>query len=377
MKKISVAVIGLNFGQYFARIYAKHPNVKKVFIVEADKFWLDKYLRENRDENTFVCTFDEVLNNPEIDAVHICTGIPSHAEMSVAVLNAGKHCACAVPMGVTLEEIRAVVDATRKSGKNYMMMETMLYGAAYYTAKEMQNKAEFGKIQHMRGIHYQPMEYFRTNSDYWTGLPPMHYSTHAIAPLRGIAESPIKRVMCWGTGTMDEKYVKRYGNPYPIEDALLEFENGLKAEVVRGLFECAARSCEAFNIYGSQKSLMSEYCSRIIEKIYEESQYDKFAWNIKDVKWRNFYNRLPEEIQRYTLSPNLEKLDNYKDFLETGELCMHEGSHPHLVHEFVSCVVEGRKSITDEDISANITAAGVCAHISAMNDGKQIEVPVF
>lgn len=162
-------------------------------------------------------------------------------------------------MATSTEDIQAIVNAARESGKNYMMMETSLYGVSYLKAKAMSENGEFGKIQHMRDIHYQPMDDGYWNSDavrYWQGLPPMHYSTHAIAPLRAMAGSRIEKVICVGGGTMSENLSANYKNPYPIEDALLCFENGLKGEVVRGLFECAALPVESFNIYGSKKTFM-------------------------------------------------------------------------------------------------------------------------
>jgi hypothetical protein len=51
------------------------------------------------------------------------------------------------------------------------------------------------------------------------------------------------------------------------------------------------------------------------------------------------------------------------------------GSHPHLVHEFVSSVVEGRASFPDVYQSVNWTCAGICAHESAMKGGELMRLP--
>lgn len=61
-------------------------------------------------------------------------------------------------------------------------------------------------------------------------------------------------------------------------------------------------------------------------------------------------------------------------FLQGGG---HGGSHPHLVHEFVSSIVEGRKPTIDAVTAANWTASGICAHESAMRGGDAVEVPEF
>ena len=55
----------------------------------------------------------------------------------------------------------------------------------------------------------------------------------------------------------------------------------------------------------------------------------------------------------------------------------HGGSHPHMVHEFVSSIVEERQPWPDAITTAGWTAAGICAHESAMNGGKRIEIPQF
>ena len=55
----------------------------------------------------------------------------------------------------------------------------------------------------------------------------------------------------------------------------------------------------------------------------------------------------------------------------------HGGSHPHLVHEFVRSIVEGRKPRIDEVTAANWTAAGICAHASAMQGGARVIIPDF
>lgn len=355
-----------------------HPNVDCVGLLDSIKERVDGMYGKLKNRNVKVFdSFEDVLNDSSIDAVHICTGISGHAKLSVEALKAGKHCACAVPMATSIEDIQAIVNAVRENGKNYMMMETTLYGAAYLKAKDMLEKGEFGKIQHMRDIHYQPMEngYWNTGiTDYWQGLPPMHYSTHAISPLRMMANSRIEKVICVGSGTMSEALSSKYNNPYPVEDAFLCFENGLKGQVVRGLFECSALPVETFNIYGSKRTFMDEYMSAIITKDYDEKQYDCAAFTTEYIKYPNCYNLLPKELHRFTVDVTETITD---ELLKTAPLSGHGGSHPHLCHEFVSSIIENRKSAIDEELSANITATGICAHISAMNDGVPQIVPIF
>jgi hypothetical protein len=88
----------------------------------------------------------------------------------------------------------------------------------------------------------------------------------------------------------------------------------------------------------------------------------------------NFCDGLPEEIRRFTVGRNYDPM-NPQESLKAGRGGWHHGSHPHLVHEFVSSCLEGRKPRIDESLAGNITAAGLCAHESAMRNGAPVAVP--
>ena len=383
MKKLNVAVVGVTyFGQSFARIYAAHPHVDGIVLVDREPNLLKEAVESCKKINSNTRGYTDirdVLADESIDAVHVCTGIPNHAQLSIEVLNAGKHCACAVPMATSLEDVQKIVQATRASGKNYMMMETMLYGTPFLYARDMLEKGEFGKIQYLRGVHHQPMDHGSWAEEarsYWRGLPPTHYATHAIAPLAAIANSRITEVACFGSGTMSEELVKVYQNPYPVEDALLRFENGLAGEVARSLFECCIKQSESYNIYGSRKSFMYEYKNEVWERFYDEKKYDRAGYITDVVHYPNRYDLLPEELWPYTIK-GCENDPDWREKLDTAPWSMHEASHPHLCHEFITSILENRKSAIDEDFSANVTAAGICAHISAMNGGRVEKIPLF
>src|SRR5213075_380870 len=93
-----------------------------------------------------------------VDAVHINSPIPDHAWMSIKALQAGKHVACTVPMGTSVDECRQIVEAQKKSGKTYMMMETVVYSREYLFAKDLYDRGVLGRIQFLRGSHQQDMD---------------------------------------------------------------------------------------------------------------------------------------------------------------------------------------------------------------------------
>ncbi len=76
--KINLAVVGLGFGNAFVPIYQQHPDVDEVTICDTDSARLERCSISNNVEK-HTTDFDAVLNNSEIDAVHLVSGIPDHA----------------------------------------------------------------------------------------------------------------------------------------------------------------------------------------------------------------------------------------------------------------------------------------------------------
>ena len=375
MKKLNIALVGLGFGGCFAGIYKDHPNVGTIGICDTNAE-VAKNCAKHHGIDKIYDSLDDILNDKDVDAVHLVTPIPMHADHTVKVLEAGKHCACTVPMATSLEDIPRITDAVRKSGKNYMMMETTLYTYQFFYVKKMIESGELGRIQFMRGSHYQDMSNWPY---YWMGLPPMWYGTHAIGPMVALSGSRIKRVNCFGSGTMDEKLHEQYGNPFPIETAIFEFENGLKGEATRSLFETARMYQEGLHVYGSKKSFewgFTDGSLPYITELREQQDRRGFDTFFEEVKMPNFHQTLPEEIQKHTVGGRFDPLNPQESLME-GAGGGHHGSHPHLVHEFIMSILEERKPWIDEVLGGNITAAGVCAHISAMNNGEATIVPEF
>jgi len=386
-RKIRVAVAGLRFGGAFVPIYLHHPDVEKVGIVDPDQGKLDE-IGSQFDIASRHRSLVEVLAGDDYDAVHLVTPIPLHAQQAVAVLKSGRHCACTVPMATTLDDLRAIVAAQRSSGRNYMMMETAVYTRQFLFARELVATGRLGRIQFLRGAHYQDMENWPT---YWMGLPPMHYATHAISPCLAIAEARATRVHCFGSGLMRPQLHKPYGNPFPIETAIFTLEKegskegSLAMEVTRSLFHTARGYTESFLVYGEKMTFEwpQVECDQAKPVLFTMTQRDPAGQSTThrgtDITTETIDppdrgDLLPAAIARFAVRGKYDDTNPQKSFLTGGG---HHGSHPHLVHEFVRSIVEGRKPWIDEVRAADWTAAGICAHLSAMSGGEAVEVPRF
>src|SRR4029450_14015785 len=145
-KKVRVAIVGLGFGAEFIPIYQEHPDAEMAAICRRNKAELDRCGDQFGTKKRYPEIAD-LLKAPDIDAVHINSPIPDHAPQSLAALKAGKHVACTVPMGTSIEELQQLCKAQREHGKVYMMMETVVYSREYLFVKELYDKGELGRIQ--------------------------------------------------------------------------------------------------------------------------------------------------------------------------------------------------------------------------------------
>jgi hypothetical protein len=180
---------------------------------------------------------------------------------------------------------------------------------------------------------------------------------------------------------MNENLYKQYGNPYPVESALFEFENGLKGEATRSLFETARAYQEGLFVYGSNSSFewgFSDSADPYITSLKSRGGNIRGAdASVQQIAMPNYYHSLPESIQKHTIGAKNFDPQNPHASLKIGHGRGHHGSHPHLVHEFVMSIIENRKPWIDEVLAGNITAAGICAHESAMRNGEFVTVPEF
>ena len=108
-KKIRVAIVGLGFGAEFIPIYQQHPHAELVAICQRNETKLNQIGDAFGIQKRYT-SFEALLQDPEIDAVHINTPIPDHGPQSIQALKAGKHVACTVPMATTVEECRQIVE---------------------------------------------------------------------------------------------------------------------------------------------------------------------------------------------------------------------------------------------------------------------------
>ena len=89
-------------------------------------------------------TIDELLCDPEIDAVSVCLANNAHAEVTIKALNAGKHVLCEKPMATTVEDCEAMLEAAQRNGRLLMIAQNQRFNTGHLRAKELIQQGMIG-----------------------------------------------------------------------------------------------------------------------------------------------------------------------------------------------------------------------------------------
>lgn len=373
---IDILVVGAGFGRDFLHLYQLHPEVARVGLVEPQAHVRREFV-DGFGLDAEYANLDDALATGRWDAVHLLSPVRFHVEQSLAVLADGRSCASAVPMATTLDDIERVVDAAARSSGRYMMMETGLYQREYLHALHLRDSGALGRITHLSGAHMQDLDGFPA---YWMGYPPMQYATHITAPLLGLADAVVDGAMCLGSGSLLPSHRGDGSNPFPLETALfrLASPSPLTARVTVSFFENARAYTEGFSVYGDRGALEWPSIEGHAAVVYTAGPPDgthrgrpiaREEVEAPDRAWH-----LPAILRPYT-RPGVYQPPGGRPAREVH--AWHGGSHPHLVHEFVSAVVDAREPAIGARRAASITAPGVVAHDSALQGGRMLSVPRF
>jgi predicted dehydrogenase len=169
---------------------------------------------------------DQMLSNPEIEIVLVCTPNNLHASQATLAAQAGKNILIEKPVALNLEELHALQTAVEQSGVKTMVSFVLRWNPYLQIAKKLIMDGAVGNV-------------FMIETCYWHSTPragPGHWMTtksvagsvflmggcHALDTARWLANSDIVEVSAFGTEGIGKEW---YEYPHTVE-ALVRFESG-------------------------------------------------------------------------------------------------------------------------------------------------------
>ena len=164
-KVLSVGIIGTGgIAQSHLQAIQQLDNIKVVATMDVDesraKAAADKY------GGRAYTKLEDLLNDPNVEGVHVCTPHSFHGEQVVAAARAGKHVIVEKPMALTLQECDAMIQASEKAGKILMVGQVMRYYPVNHTIKKLIAEGAIGKVGHLIRRRYSYFDTTKPGSNY-------------------------------------------------------------------------------------------------------------------------------------------------------------------------------------------------------------------
>ena len=223
---LHIGIIGAGeFGAQHAKAIAQLSSVMVTAASRTNKNALDKFSKQ------FDCkgytNYQDLLRDPNVDAVVIATPHHLHTPIVKAAASAGKHILLEKPMAPTLAECDQILRATRQSRVSLMLGHINHFVPAYAKAKEILESGELGDIVYGHSLMAKP--WLNPNRRDWHldrrkgGGMWMTIGVHVLDQLCWLLDSPVSSI----AAVIGTKFHQQDADDTGV--ALLRFEKGVSA----------------------------------------------------------------------------------------------------------------------------------------------------
>ncbi|MDQ6913163.1 MAG: Gfo/Idh/MocA family oxidoreductase [Verrucomicrobiota bacterium] len=279
----------------------------------------------------FATDWRDVIADPEIDIIDICTPNDTHCEIAVAAARAGKAILCEKPLGLDVAECERMLAAVRKARVMHMVCHNYRRIPAIALAKEMIERGELGhRIYHYRARYAQdwiadpnfPLVW-RMNSKIAGSGAHGDINAHIIDLARYLV-GEFKEVCA----TMETFVKQRPGGRVTVDDAVVmigKFRNGALANLEATRFAPGRKNSITLEINGSGGSLFFDF---------------------EEMNRLRFYNSLDPEGRRGFRDILVTEPTHpfVKNWWPPGHLIGYEHTFVHTIADFVQAVVRRKNA---------------------------------
>ena len=312
-KKVGYAVVGLGVGMNHAEAAHNSKNADLIAVCDLKQEKLDK-AKEKFPEIITYTDFDEMLKNPDIDAVSIAVPSGMHAEFAVKAMKAGKNVLVEKPVDITVEAAMKIEKARLETGMKAGVVHQNRYNPDMPLMHDAITSGKIGKVLFgdFAVKWYRTQEYYDNGG--WRGTwemdgggSLMNQAVHTVDIMQWLMNSDVESVT---------SQTAIYNHKIDTEDftaSLIKFKSGAVATFISTT--CAYPGiCTDICVYGTNGSM-------------EADQDHLKTWKFKDA---------PEEeekemLEKYQGNAALAALD--------PTLCL---GHNYVVEDMINAVMEDR-----------------------------------
>lgn len=225
--------------------------------------------------------YREMLKDPEIQVVHVCTPNNLHYPMSKEALLAGKHVICEKPLAMNSSEAEELMKIAKEKNLVNAVHFNLRFYPLMHQARMMVEKGELGRILAVNGSYQQDWLFFETDYN-WRLHPEFSGDSRAVADIGShwldlvefitgvkvqqvcadfatfhpVRKKPLKPVEIYsGKLLTAEDYVDISINTEDYATVLLRFDNGGHGSMTVNQVAAGRKNRLYFEIYGSKKAI--------------------------------------------------------------------------------------------------------------------------
>jgi predicted dehydrogenase len=305
----------------------------------------ESYVKKYQLEAKVVSDYKELLDDPTIDAVSICTPPFTHAQLSIDFLRAGKHVLVEKPMASSLKECDEMIQAAQESNKLLSVVAQNRFINPIMKLKHVLDRNLIGEISHVqvdsywwRGYSYYDL-WWRGTWEKEGGGCTLNHAVHHIDMLQWTMGMP-KEVVAVASNTLHDNA--------EVEDlsiAILKYENGGLAQVTSSVIH-----------HGEEQQLIFQ----------GEKARVSVPWKVKAQKARE--NGFPyPESDTDVESKITECWEQYPELKYEG--------HTGQIDHFLSAIAEEQPLLID-GIQGRNTLELISAIYKSANLGIHVQLPL-
>ncbi len=346
-----VGIAGLRRGASLAHVLHMQPDCTIAAGCDPAPAALDAFGARYPQARLF-STFADMLD-AGIDVCVVASPVPLHCAQTVAALAAGCHVLQEVCLAPSVAECRTVFEAVQAHPRQqFMLAENCNYWGHILSWQSMFAQGLLGELVHAEAEYIHDCRTLMHDAEgrpTWRAtMPPIHYCTHSLGPLLKITGARCVTAC----GMLSASKTDPGPGHIDIETALLQTDTGATVKLVAGFRVAREPAFHYYSVYGTRGSLETA--------------------------------RPPAPAQTHAYLEAIPHLQGMMDLPLGTDVPRapagagvggHGTAEYYLAVDFMRAVREGTRPAIDIHAALDMSLPGLCAHESALQGGRPVEVP--
>ncbi|MFX1409087.1 MAG: Gfo/Idh/MocA family protein [Promethearchaeota archaeon] len=327
MDIIKVAIIGSgSIAEHHLYSFNLLPNLVIAGISSRNENTAKKLLKKMNLAEDLYMDYDHLLKS-DCDAVSVCLPNYLHKDVSIDLLNSGKHVLVEKPLANTMVESNEMLDAAKAADKEIFYCENNMYAPAFNKAKEIIDEGALGQIYMGRGKeqHSGPHSAWFYKKDKAGGGALIDLGIHDLACLTWFLDCDVIEVFCQIKTILPNR--GDFGK-CEVEDnavGILYFENGAEI-IIEESWTAPGGYDIRYELYGTKGQIKVAPTFSNLVSVYSEGGYEYAVEKAGTTKGWTF--PVPDESYSF--------------------------GYPQEIKHFMNCIIENKKPLTDGEFGQKI-----------------------